>query len=117
MNFPATQSTITLVKIAKEALRNIYKPGFQYKKAGVVLMNFQQENELQTDMFSQDLCNGSENKLSEAMDIINDKFGRNTIKLADLGLEDKQALKQEKRSQSYTTDWDDIIEIKDENNN
>lgn len=112
MNFSPTQNTLSLVKTAKQALQKIYKPGFQYKKAGVILMDFQQENALQTDMFSRNDINEGENKLVEAMDLINDKYGHNTIKLADLGLENKHALRQEKRSPSYTSNWNDIIKIK-----
>ena len=113
MKFPATQNTISLVKTAKEALRKIYKPGFQYKKAGVILMDFQQDNALQTDMFTMKSENSNERVLIEAMDMINDKYGRNTVKLADLGVKNKHALRQEKKSPNYTTNWDDIIEVKE----
>ncbi len=113
VKFPVTQNTLYLVKRAKEALRTIYKPGYQYKKAGVILMDLQQDTALQIDLFTQNKANESEQSLVAAMDLINDKYGRNTVKLADLGLKNKHMLNQDKKSPNYTTNWDDIIEIKD----
>jgi DNA polymerase V len=115
MEFPATQNTIALVKQAKEALRKIYKPGYDYKKAGVILMDFQQQNALQEDLFTVNTLEDKDNRLVEALDLINNKYGRNTLRLADQGLNDRHALKQEKRSKSYSTNWDEILEIKAKN--
>jgi DNA polymerase V len=112
VKFPATQSSLRLVRSAKEALRQIYRPGFDYKKAGVILMDFQQETALQVDLFNNEKHDHKDTQLMHALDLINEKYGRNTLKLADQGLSNKHALKQEKRSKSYTTDWDEILEIK-----
>ena len=112
IKFPATQSSLRLVKSAKEGLRNIYKPGFDYKKAGVILMDFQQETALQTDLFNNEKYDHKDAQLMHAIDLINDKYCRDTLKLADQGLSNKHALKQNKRSKSYTTDWNEILEIK-----
>jgi len=112
VKFPATQNSIELIRQAKEALRKIYKPGYDYKKAGVILMDFQQGNALQEDLFTVNTLDDKENRLVEALDLINDKYGRNTLRLADQGLNDRHALKQEKRSRSYTTKWDEILAIK-----
>jgi DNA polymerase V len=114
VDFPATQNSIELIRQAKEALRKIYKPGYDYKKAGVILMDFQQAEALQVDLFTDNTLNDKDNRLVEALDLVNDKFGRNTLKLADQGLKDKHALKQKLRSKSYTTRWDEMLEIKSE---
>jgi len=112
MEFSATQNTIALIKQAKDALRKIYKPGYDYKKAGVILMDFQQENALQEDLFTVNTLDDKENRLVEAMDLINDKFGRNTLLIADQGLSNKHASKQNRRSNSFSSNWDEILEIK-----
>jgi DNA polymerase V len=117
MEFPATQNTIALVKQAKEALRKIYKPGYDYKKAGVILMDFQQENALQEDMFTVNTLDDKDNRLVEALDLINEKFGRNTLRIADQGLSDKHALKQNRRSNSFSSNWNEMLEIKMEDRN
>ena len=112
MEFPVTQNTIALVRQAKEALKKIYKPGYDYKKAGVILMDFQQENALQEDLFTVNTLDDKENRMVEAMDLVNDRFGRNTLRIADQGLSDKYALKQTRRSNSFSSNWDEILEIK-----
>jgi len=117
MEFSATQNTIALVKQAKEALRKIYKPGYDYKKAGVILMDFQQENALQEDMFTVNTLDDKDNRLVEALDLINEKFGRNTLRIADQGLSDKHALKQNRRSNSFSSNWNEMLEIKMEDRN
>lgn len=115
VKFPATQNSITLIKEAKEALRKIYKPGYDYKKAGVILMDFQQAEALQEDLFTDSTLDDKDNRLVEALDLVNEKYGRNTLKIADEGLKNKHALKQNRRSKSYTTRWDEMLEIKNEN--
>ena len=114
VKFRATQNSITLIKEAKEALRKIYKPGYDYKKAGVILMAFQQAEALQEDMFSDNSMDDKDNRLVEALDLVNEKFGRNTLKIADQGLKNKHALKQNLRSRSYSTRWEEMLEIKSE---
>ncbi len=112
ISFPATQNTLALLRYAREALRKIYKPGYDYKKAGVVLMDFQQEVCLQRDLFTvNDPQETKDMRLVKALDMINDKYGRNTLRVGDQGLGDKHALKQSRRSKSYTTQWDELLEI------
>ena len=117
MEFPVTQNTIALVRQAKEALKKIYKPGYDYKKAGVILMDFQQENALQEDLFTVNTLDDKENRMVEAMDLVNDRFGRNTLRIADQGLSDKYALKQTRRSNSFSSNWNEMLEIKMEDRN
>jgi len=51
------------------------------------------------------------------MDLINDKFGRNMLRIADQGLSDKYALKQTHRSNSFSSNWNEMLEIKMEDRN
>lgn len=111
MRFPPTQNTMTLVRIAGEALAKIYRPGFEYKKAGVILTDFVQEDGFQEELFAKPASNSGEMKLVRTMDYLNGKYGKNTVRLADQGLLDKHALKQSRRSHSYTTKWGDLLEI------
>ena len=63
-------------------------------------------------MFTDNSLNDKNNRLIKALDLVNDKFGRNTLKIADEGLKNKHALKQNMRSRSYTMKWDEILEVK-----
>lgn len=111
MKFPPTQNTMMLVRIAKEGLAKIYREGFQYKKAGVILMDVVQEDALQRDLFNVAPDDEDEMRLVRSMDKLNGKYGNGTVRLADQGLLDKHALKQNRRSRSYTTRWSEILEI------
>lgn len=109
--FPPTQNTLTLVRIAKNALKEIFRETYAYKKAGVILMDFVQENSLQEELFNTYPEDAREMELVRTVDLLNDRYGRGTLRLADQGLLDKHALKQKRRSRSYTTRWSELLDI------
>lgn len=106
-----TNSTIELIKYTTHALKAIYQPGFRYKKAGVLVLDIVPENQVQGSLFD----NVDRDKYHEVMatiDQINQKYGRDTLKIATQGSGQKWKLRQEKLSPCYTTRWSDIIEVK-----
>ncbi|MBN2780332.1 MAG: Y-family DNA polymerase [Candidatus Marinimicrobia bacterium] len=111
VSFPPTQNTLALVRTAKDALKKIFRPGYEYKKAGVILTDFVQEDSLQGELFDGIYENKREMELVRAVDVLNERYGRGTVRLGDQGLLDKHALKQEKRSRSYTTRWNELLEV------
>lgn len=111
VKFPLTQNTLTLVRIAKNALREIYRENYAYKKAGVILLDFVQENSLQEELFNAYPEDAREMELVRVIDLLNERYGRGTLRLADQGLLDKHALKQSRRSRSYTTRWSELLNI------
>jgi DNA polymerase V len=46
-----------------------------------------------------------ENRLMKAIDGLNTRFGRGTIKVSGGGLRDEWGMRQERKSPDYTTDW------------
>ena len=111
VSFPATQNTLTLVKTAKAALGKIYRSGYRYKKAGVILMDISPAGLYQRELFRGDPLEERDMRLVRASDMLNEKYGRGTLRLGDQGLRDKHALKQSRRSRSYTTQWEELLEI------
>jgi DNA polymerase V len=107
----ATNSGIEIVKYALYALEAIYQSGYRYKKAGVMVSDIVPETVIQGSLFDR-VDRGKQADLMKAMDQINAKYGRDTLKLAVQGFDPKWRLKQEKLSQSYTTKWSDIITVK-----
>ena len=107
----ATNNNIELVKYSLFCLNEIYSPDFRYKKAGVIVEGLQSEEQIQSNIF--DITNHDKfKKLARALDKINYEFGRDKIKLAVQGDGKKWKLRQEKLSKRYTTNWNDIIEVK-----
>lgn len=104
-----TSSSIDIVKYAVEGLKRIYKDGFKYKKAGVILMNFTPENPEQLTLF--DFKNPKHSKLMKVVDKINKENGKHLVKLSGQDLNKTWKMKQENLSQKYTTSLNEIISI------
>jgi DNA polymerase V len=107
--FP-TNSAIELAKFAKQALHYIFKEGYHYKKAGVLVMDFTPQDKTQLRLF--DNSNQQHVPLMMAMDKINTMYGQQKIRLAAQDIKRVWKMKQEKLSPRYTTNLNDIITIK-----
>lgn len=106
-----TNSTIKLTKEALKGLKKIYKPNYRYKKVGVNLFNLVPENQVQTSLFYEEHKSESK-KLSNVIDALNSKFGKNKVKLATVGNREKEwALIKEHRSPRFTTQWNELLTI------
>jgi DNA polymerase V len=110
-----TDDSRQLVKISLWALKRIYRPGFNYAKAGVMLSEIVPKAGIQNDLFSQPVSNQKSEALMSAMDDINRKMGREFIKLASEGFKRPWKMKQENKSSNYTTDWSGLVRIGDLN--
>ena len=106
-----TDDTRQLVKIALWSLKRIYKPGFKYAKAGVMLCELVSANEVQPDFFDAKNFGDEKSKVMGVLDSINKKMGRGTMKLASEGFKQNWRMKQGNKSPNYTTQWKDIPSI------
>jgi DNA polymerase V len=106
-----TNSTIKLTKEALKGLKQIYKPGYRYKKVGVNLLQLVPDNQIQTNLFETKHKSGSD-EITQVMDTLNNKFGKNKVKLATVGNREKEwALIKEHRSPRFTTQWSELLTI------
>lgn len=87
-------SSIEIAKYAKIALEKVYKKGYQYKKAGVILSTFVPENERIISLYDVDLF-PKQKPVMDAMDMINKKLGIPKVKLAGMNLDRTWIMKQE----------------------
>ena len=105
-----TNSSMDIVKYAVKGLKAIYKQGYKYKKAGVIVMGLTPENEKQLNFFTSE--NPNHKSLLETMDKLNNTIGQKKLKLACQDLGRTWKMNQERLSPRYTTRLDDIITIK-----
>lgn len=105
----ATHDTRQLVKAALWALRRIYQPGHDYAKAGVSLGELVPAQAIQQDLFHSSPQADNTARLMQAMDAINRKMGRATLRLASEGRQQPWQMKQMRKSPSYTTNWKDLL--------
>jgi len=106
-----TDDTRTLVNVALWALKQIYKPNYNYAKAGVMLSEIVSAEGVQTDLFSSQQSTLSSSDLMAAMDSINRKMGKDSIKLAREGFKRPWKMKQGNKSQAFTSDWDELMVV------
>jgi DNA polymerase V len=108
---PAPSSdTLRMVKAATWALRKIYRPGFNYQKAGVMLGVIVPAGGQQLEMFNTRTDDKSA-RLMEAIDNVNQRWGKQAIRTASQGFRKPWAMRQEHLSQGFTTRWDEILTI------
>lgn len=105
-----TQDTRILVRFALWGLKQIFKPNYDYVKAGVMLGDLVDVNGMQADLFAPV---GNETQKAKdlmlVMDRINQQMGKSAIKLCSEGVTQPWKMRQENKSPRYTTSWHDII--------
>ncbi len=105
-----TDSTLEIAKAASSLLKELYRVGYGYKKAGVVLYDISDNEGIQSSMF--DSVDRPKHKaLMQTLDRLNTQMGRSTVKLGSQG-DGVKAFNCEHRSPLYTTQWSDILKIK-----
>jgi DNA polymerase V len=99
-----TDSTADLIQCALQGIRAIYRDGYLYKKAGVMLTGLVPSSQRQADLF--DYRDREKSKrLISALDSINDRWGAGTLQYASSGISNGWKTQFHRRSPTYTTDW------------
>lgn len=103
-----TSDTLEIVHYALEGLKSIFMPGYQYKKAGVIITEI--VTSAQLGLFDT-VDREKREKLMQAIDKVNGEH-RHLVKLAVQGNGRDWKLKQEQLSKRYTTDINEVLTIK-----
>lgn len=78
-----TNSSILIGKVVNELFDAIYKEGFHYKRAGVMVNDFVPEDQRQIGLFEEDVQN-QHLPVMKAMDAMNRKFGKDKVRLGSM---------------------------------
>ncbi len=97
------------MKRALEGIRKIYREGYRYKKAGVILYGLSKESQTKGLL---DYDRESSESIMNTMDRINGRYGSSTIRLASEGIEKSWKMRRERVSPCYTTSFNDLVEVK-----
>lgn len=106
----ATNSSITICNYAIKGIEQLFKKGYNYKKAGVIVMGLKSERQHQFSLFEDE--NPKHRSLMRVIDKLNLKYKKPSVKIANQDLDKTWKMKQEHLSPRYTTAIDEIIEIK-----
>jgi DNA polymerase V len=102
--------TRVIVRAAVQAVQQMYRPGFNYAKAGVMLVDLRPQGQQQGELDLFGMADAAESagpsRLMEAMDALNQRFGRGAVTVASAqhqARHGEHGAKQERRSPRYTT--------------
>ena len=94
-------------KDAVEAVDQVFRPGFKYSKAEVLLVSLCQKGEYTEDFFVISQPAATE-KVMGVLDAINGRWGRGTMRLASVPTDPDWGMRREMKSQSFTTRVDQL---------
>ncbi len=105
-----TDSNFILNRYALMGLRNVFKPGIEYKKAGVILLGLTPSSSRQITLFEQDTAKHT--ALMRSLDKIHRRYGPHRMKLANQDLKQTWKMKRDHLSNRFTTEINEIIRVK-----
>lgn len=105
-----TNDSISLIGAALEAVEGLYRAGYRYKKAGVLLMELCPDSLVQRDLFSDPCRQERRGALMRVIDGLNSRYGSGTLFYAAEGIGKVWQMRASRRSPCYTTRWEDLPE-------
>jgi len=103
-----TSFTPTLVQEADKVLRKIYRPGYEFVKAGIFLTGLTSEDtNVQLHLF-RSVPREKQRSLMRAVDRLNNQYGRNVVRTGTMGVGAGWDMKRNRKSPSFTTSFRDI---------
>lgn len=107
-----TQDTRDIIAAAMRCLDAIWKDGYRYQKAGIMLGDFFSQGVAQLNLFDDNAPRQNSAALMEVLDHLNHKNGRGSLYFAGQGVQQQWQMKREMLSPRYTTRWEDLPVVK-----
>lgn len=107
-----TAYTPLLISYAKLGISQLFCEDWKYHKSGVILSDITQANAYQPDLFIRsEKQTAKQTALMNAMDAVNGRYGKNAIYFAAEGIQKEWKVKQDLKSDRYTTSWNELLKI------
>lgn len=107
----ATNDTAELARYAMQLTERLYRDGYRYKKAGVLLTGLVPAQLQQGNLFDDPTRRARSQRLMSAIDQINQRYGSETVQFAAAGLKKPWAMRAALRSPRFTTRWDELLVV------
>ena len=101
-----TNDSLEVNRWASYLCESMFKQGYQYKKAGIMLSEISPMTHMQGDLLAQE--EPSNAKLMQTLDALNLRYGRGVVKVSTQGAFKDWDMRQERKSPDYTTSWEDV---------
>lgn len=105
-----TNDSMEIIRFALKGLEKIYRPGYTYKKAGIIVGDIVPQQQQQLSLFDS-IDRQKQQSVMSALDKINDRMGRDKVRLAVQGQARQWKMKREKLSPSYSTRIDEALTV------
>ena len=109
MVYPS-DNTQELLRHAVEALQRICLGGYEYRQAGVMLSGMVPAEQTTARLFDDETLERSR-RVTPVVDMLNQKYGRDTVRLAAVNPKGRWRTKAAKRSARYTTKLSDVLRL------
>jgi DNA polymerase V len=106
-----TNDVRLMTKLAVAAVDRIFRPGFRYSKAEVLLIDLRQPGEFTDDLFAEHQPATSDQVMG-VLDQINNRWGRGTLRTRSVPAAPDWGMQRSLMSQSYTTRIDQLWTVK-----
>lgn len=103
--------TRDFIELSSHLLKRIWKDGFRYAKAGVMLSDFYDPGMFQPGLFDEVSTRSNSQQLMSVLDTIN-RSGAGKVFFAGQGTKKDWSMKREHLSPAYTTRWDQLPRVK-----
>jgi DNA polymerase V len=109
-----TDDSIALTRAALTGLAAIYRPGYGYRKAGVMLSELCAKGTEELVLFVDEEAREKRGRLMSVLDRVNEDWGRGTLGLGTTGLLGARdwSMRRSMKSPSYTTRWDELAVVR-----
>ncbi len=107
----SADSTDELTAYALQCLRSLYRKGYRYYKAGIILTGLVPATQVQTDLFDT-VDRDRAKRLMNALDEVNFRFGAGALAFAAAGIKRPWKTKFNRKSPGYVTRWDELKEVR-----
>ena len=104
-----TSDTVRLTRAALWGLKRIFRPGYAYQKAGVMLMDLSPAGQAQGMLF--EIASQERPALMEVIDRANALWGSGTLKLAAEGVSKPWQMRRGNKSPAYTSRWEELLRV------
>ncbi len=104
--------TPELIKYALLNLERIYKKGYRYNRAGVMLMGLVPQDQIQLSLLRSARPISRDRVIMGSVDSINSQWGSNTIGYASSGIKKPWQMRRARLSHRYTTNWNELLQVK-----
>lgn len=101
-----TNDSLEVNRWADYLCERMFKDGYQYKKAGIMLSEISPVTRQQGDLL--EAAPAGNQRLMQALDTLNKRYGRGAVKISTQGAYKDWQMRQERKSPCYSTRWDEL---------